>query len=158
MAEEAKAPIGTALAKTGAAQLELIAKVIVGEAELPPNADPEAMSRAIMERILAAESFEDVFTQQSLTPWRSMLDVPVVVRGVHFNRSTIEGEGAPVYAVVDLVDPNGEAQTVTCGGRNVLAQLVKGLQEGWLVDERRPVKLIENKTAAGYGALWLEAA
>ena len=150
---------GTDVAKTGDAQLELIAKVLVGEAELPANADPEAMSRAIMERILAAESFEDAFTQQNLTPWRSMLDRAVMVRDVHFNRSTIDGAGQSIYAVVDLVDADtGESISVTCGGANVLSQLVVGLQQGWLIDEKRPVKLIENKTAAGYGALWLEAA
>lgn len=161
MAEEA----GTALEPRSRAQLELIHKAILGEAELPA-ADPAAMSRQIMERILAAESFEDAFTQQNLTPWRSMLGVPVVVRDVHFNRSTVATDGGPsVYAVVDVqpIDTKsgelaGEPVSVTCGGANVLAQLVKGLEQGWLLEEKRPVRMIENATAQGYGALWLEAA
>lgn len=147
---------GTTLENRVNAQLDIIAKAILGEGELPQAADPEAMSRAIMERILAADTFEEVFTQQNLTPWRNLLDRAVVVKDVHFNRSTIEGAGAPVYAVVDLVDvETGEAHTVTCGGQNVLAQLVTAIRNGWL---DRPVRMIENKTANGYGALWLEAA
>lgn len=156
---EAKQSSSTAVDLPSKAQLAKIYEVLRGESELPERADPGAMSRAIMERILAGESFEDVFTQQSLTPWRSMLGRVVFVRSVHFNRSTFEGEGPPIYAVCDLVDADtGEAITVTCGGQNVLAQLVKGLEAGWLVDEKRPVRMIENDTAQGYGALWLEAA
>lgn len=148
----------TALTKAGAAQLDVIANAIMGKGDLPAAADPEAMSAAIMQRILEADTFEDAFTQQNLTPWRSMLNVPVLVRDVHFNRSTIEGGegGAPVYAVCDLVIvETGEAVTVTCGGKNVLAQLVKGLRHGWLADN--PVQLIANKTRDNFDALWLEA-
>jgi hypothetical protein len=139
--------------KKRVAQLELVHQAILGNAELPVQ-DPEAMSRAIMERILQSTSFEDVFTQQSLTPWRAMLGVPFFVKDVHFNRSGFEGQN--VYAVCDL-DPaaGGDQVTVTCGGQNVLAQLVVMLKNGW---QDRPVRMIENKTAEGYGALWLEAA
>lgn len=149
---------GTELTKTRTAQLDLIQKVVLGEAELPENADPEAMSRAIMERILAAQSFEEVFVPQSIAAWRDvLLDVPVVVTDVHFNRSSYE-QGAPVYAIVDVVDPNGETRSVHCGGANVLAQLVVGLKNGWLLEEKRPVKLVTKETGAGFKVLWLEAA
>lgn len=138
-------------------QLDLIHKAIIGEAELPASPDPEAMSRAIMERILAADSFESVFAPQHIAAWRDvLLDVPVVVTDVRFNRSTYE-QGSPVYAICDVVDPNGETRTVHCGGANVLAQLVTGLRYGWLVKEGRPVKLVKKETSAGFDALWLEA-
>lgn len=150
MAEEASS---TTLTKRGAAELELIHRAILGEAELPPS-DPQAMSRAIMERILSAETFEQAFTQQSLTPWRSMLGVPFFVKHVHFNRSGFENQA--VYAVVDLEPAaGGEAVSVTCGGQNVLAQLVTMLEQGW---QDKAVRMIENDTAEGYKALWLEAA
>lgn len=139
------------------AQLELIHRAILGEAELPAT-DPAAMSRAIMERILSAETFEEAFTQQNLTPWRSLVGVPVVIPGpgsIHFNRSGFEGQS--VYAVVDLITPDGQQQVVSCGGQNVLAQLVAALQNGWLGPDY-PVRMVENDTAEGYKALWLEAA
>lgn len=144
------------LTTQGAAQLDVIAKAIMGDGELPDRADPEAMSRAIMERILNAETMEDAFTQQNLTPLRSMLDTPFKITDVHFNRSKIEGEGAPVYAIVDVVLlDTGEQVSCSCGGKNVLAQLVVGLKNGWL--DGNVFQLIANKTADNYDALWLEA-
>lgn len=148
---------GTALTTQGAEQLEVIQAAIMGEAELPPRADPEAMSRAIMERILNASTVEEAFTQQNLTPLRTILDTPFRITDVHFNRSKLnEGEGAPVYAIVDIVTVDtGEAISTSCGGKNVLAQLVVGLKNGWLADN--VFQLIANRTTDGYDALWLEA-
>jgi len=156
MAEAKTANTGQELTAPGAAQLEVIQNALLGQGELPAAADPEAMSRAIMERILNAQSFEDAFTQQDLTPWRSMLGVPVKVLDVHFNRSSFEaGEGAPIYGVFDLlVLKTKERVTVTCGGKNVLSQIIVALKNGWL---DKPVRMIENTTRDGYGALWLEA-
>lgn len=142
------------LTERGSAQLAVIADAILGRGELPPAADPEAMSQAIMERILGASSFEEAFTQQDLTPWRSLLEVPVYVRDVHFNRSGYEGQA--VYAVCDLelADGSESKVTVSCGGKNVLAQLVAMLKNGW---QGNPVRLIANRTGEGFDALWLEA-
>jgi hypothetical protein len=147
------------MSKPTKAQIELAYSAIMGDAELPQSNDPEVVSRAIMERILRAETFEEAFKPQELEGWREYLGVPVLVRSFHLNPSGFAAEGgAPVYAVVDLtLGENGEAVTVTCGGRNVLMQLVKALEKGWL---DKPVKLVAKKTNADHGgsALWLEAA
>lgn len=145
------------VAKRSEAQLEQVWKAITLDEPLPA-VDPEGMSRLIMERILAAESFEEAFTSQKVPAWRDAYpEKPVKVLSVHFNRSTIEGgQGPAVYAIVDLVDlASGEQATVSCGGRNVLAQLLKMLKEGW---QDNPVRLTSKKTAEGYQVLWLEAA
>ncbi len=121
-------------------------------------ADPEVVSRAIMERILAAETFEEAFQPQSLPSWGSdFLGVPVFVRDIRLNKSTVKGGTGPsVYAVVDIADAvKGDVHTVTCGGRNVLVQLIKMLEKDWL---NKPVKMTERPTAEGYNVLWLEAA
>jgi hypothetical protein len=119
-------------------------------------ADPEAMSRAIVERIMAADTFEEAFRPQTLEPWREAFpDTPVRVLEFHLNPSGFE-QGSSVYAVVDLVPlagpHEGETHTVTCGGRNVLTQLVLALEKGWL---DKPVKLTTKGTSEGYTALWL---
>ncbi len=139
------------------AELERAYDAILNGTPLPQGGDPEVVSRAIVERILAAETFEDAFKPQELAAWREYLDVPVEVRSFHLNPTTYEVEGgSSVYAVVDLARlDDGEHMTVTCGGRNVLAQLVKMLEAGWM---DRPVKLVGRQTAEGYQALWLEAA
>ena len=120
-----------------------------------PVGDPEAVSRAIVERVLAAESFEDAFAPQEIPSWRSLMDVPVLVRSVHLNRSTFDA-GSPIYAVCDLmIADSGEITTVTCGGRNVLAQLLTMLKNGW---QNHPVRLTAKTTGEGYSVLWLQAA
>ena len=153
MADEATT---TALTKRDAAQLDQIAAAVLGDSSvLPPPADPEAMSRAIAERILSAETFEEAFGPQQLRAWQDLTGLGVLVRDVHFNRSTF-GEGSVVYAVVDVERlDDGSTETVTCGGTNVLMQLVTMLRNGW---QDRPVKLTAKPTAEGNEVLWLEAA
>ena len=133
--------------------LQMAYAAILDGVPLPATVDPEVMSRAIIERIMHAETFDEVFRPQELEAWReAYLDVPVKVKGFHLNASGFDESGSAVYAVVDLVTPDGELDTVTCGGRNVLVQLVKALEKGWL---DRPVKMVERPTASGFKTLWL---
>lgn len=148
----------TSVATRKASKDELaVAYKAILDGELPEGFgaadDAGAMARAIVERIIAAEDFDSVFTQQDLPAWRdTLLDQPVKVIDFHLNKSTVEGGGA-IYAVVDVERlADGERLTVSCGGRNVLAQLVKMLEKSWFDN---PIKMIEKRTAEGYGALWL---
>ena len=137
--------------------LEMAYAAILDGEPIPASGDPEVISRAIVERILGAETFEEAFSPQELKGWQELVDVPVRVLGFKLNPSTAAsgGTGPSVYAVVDLVVlETGEQETVTCGGRNVLAQLVKALEKGWLGN---PIRLIAKPTAEGNTALWLQA-
>jgi hypothetical protein len=155
---------GTALEKPSQKELDLARAAIMDGKEIPTGGDPEVISRAIMERILNAESFEEAFQSQTLPAWRdTLVDKPVYVRDVRFNPSTKrdkDKQGPSIYAVVDVqpFDPEtGEMQdvrTVSCGGRNVLIQLYKMLEKGWA---DRPVMLISKDTSEGYEALYLES-
>jgi hypothetical protein len=153
------------LDKAEQAQLDLAIRAIRDGEALPVASDPEAVSRAIVERILSAESFDEAFKPQQLAAWRDYLEMPVYVRGFHLNPTALEsseGRTSPsVYAIVDIepVDErNGAAMTVTCGGRNVLTQLVMMLQhkgDGWM---DKPVKMTSRQTSDNFQALWLVAA
>lgn len=135
--------------------LETAYAAILDGAAIPVASDPEAVSRAILERIFASDTFEEAFAPQQLEGWREYLDVPVLVQEFHLNPSGFE-QGSSVYAVVDIVRVDtGEQLTVSCGGRNVLAQLVQMLRHGWF---DRAVKLTSKTTSEGYQALWLVAA
>lgn len=143
------------------AEIEAAKKSILFGEPLPgaDTKDAEAISIEIAQRIFGAETFEEAFNAQELQGWQELMDVPVLVRDVKLNSTGFEvANGSSIYAVVDLLvidKETGEfttAQTVTCGGRNVLAQLVKMLEQGWM---DRPVKLAAKGTAEGYQALWL---
>jgi hypothetical protein len=84
-----------------------------------------------------------------------MLDVPVRVLGFKFNKSTLDGQA--FYAVVELERLDGKDPaklTVTCGGRNVMMQLVKSKEKGWLSN---PVAMSGTKNADGNQVLRLLA-
>jgi hypothetical protein len=120
--------------------------------------DPELVTREILERIMNAETFDEAFKPQELTAWRDLIDVPVRVLGFKLNPSGLEGQA--VYAVVELERLDGDMDnpaklTVTCGGRNVMMQLVKALEKGWL---QNPVAMTKKATSEGYEVLWLIAA
>jgi len=157
---------GTALEKPSQKELDLARAAIMEGKEIPTASDPEVISKAIMERIMSAETFEDAFRAQSLSAWRDVLmGIPVYVRDIRFNPSTKRDKDKPdhpsIYAVVDVqpIDPQsgelGEVQTVSIGGRNVLIQLYKMLEKGW---SDKPVMLTAKDTQGGYEALWLEDA
>lgn len=148
----------TALAVPTKKELEAAYAAILDGTPLPgAGNDPEAVSRAIAERILASETFEEAFSPQELEAWSNYVGEVVTVKDFHLNPTTFNtGDGGPAaYAVVDIELSDGSIKTVTCGGRNVLMQLVKALEKGWLVNQ---VVLIAKPTAEGNTALWLQAA
>lgn len=120
---------------------------------LPVARDPELITRQILERIMAADTFEEAFAPQTIPSWAvEFMDEPVIVQEFKLNPSTYE-QGSSVYAVCDIVHvESGELYTVSIGGRNVLVQLVKMLEMGWMDN---PVKLSSKKTAEGFSVLWL---
>lgn len=142
--------------KASKEELQVAYKAIL-DGELPDGfgaaEDAEAVSRAIIERIAAAEDFDEVFSPQDLLGWKdALLDEPVKLRDFHLNKAGFEG-GSAVYAVCEVERlSDGELLTVSCGGRNVLTQLVKILEKGWWDN---PIKMIAKRTAEGFDALWL---
>ncbi len=151
----------TAMAKIEPTEA-LVAQVyaaIDGQGLPPEIGDPEIMARLIRERIRQGSFDESMGPAAKLPAWADeYLDRLVVVYGFHMNASTIENPDDPqrksVYAVVEVGLPgSGEIVTVSCGGGNVLEQLVKAWQEG-----RYPFQavLTGTKTSRGYTTLWLK--
>ncbi len=123
--------------------------------------DPEIVQRAIMARILSQDSVEGILdTGSGLDSWGDLEGVPVSVLDVRFNVSTFE-EGPPVYAVVDVVvlkgKQEGERLLVSCGGTNVMAQLVALVKAGALPLDVKLTRTTK-ETRQGYRPLWLQAA
>jgi hypothetical protein len=136
-----------------AAELEMATLAIMtGEPVDFGGQDSEVISRAILERILQADSLEAALTPQTLTSWRDHQGRPCSVLGFRFNRSGFE-RGSSVYAVIDLVwHDTGEQETVSCGGRNVLMQLVRAATLSAVPFD---CKLHGNRTGDGNTALWI---
>ena len=119
--------------------------------------DPDQVTIDIIGRILKATSVEDVLGGAGATHARDFLGVPFTLTDVRFNRSDFGDTGPAFYALLQGADDNGEAVTITCGARNVIAQAWK------LRDmEALPVKVelaeSERPTRRGYKVMWLQRA
>lgn len=116
---------------------------------------PEEVSMAILERIMRAETPEQLLAPQGTTHAKDVLGRRITIMGAHFLQSTIEGDGPGVYAVLDcLVD--GEPMAITCGARTVLIQVLKAKNADWLPMVCK-IEQSTMKTAAGFYPMWLAA-
>lgn len=117
--------------------------------------DPEDAALAIVQRILASETPEDVLNVQGTEDVDSVLGQTFVIQSLEWLKSAYE-EGSPVFALIRLfLTRDGSERLITCGGRNVVAQLARLAQLDAI--DGRPLKLLRNErpTSNGYYPLWL---
>lgn len=118
----------------------------IAEAQAVEVEDPAVVEERIMAELLKATSLDELLRERKLTAWRDeLLNVPVIVRSVKFNRS--DKPGLPVYAVAELANPEtGETTLASCGGKAVVVQLFRAATEGWLPARMMLVEGKETRT------------
>ena len=122
--------------------------------EAPEFVDPEQASRDIVMQILAAPDEAGVFDIAGTTAVEDILDRPIQINGAKAMRSAYDA-GATMYLLLDAADlETGEQLKVTCGARNVMAQLYRLVQLHALPVRGRICRT-DRPTAAGYYPLWL---
>lgn len=130
-----------------------IVKVLSGDAVMAIT-DPDEAARAIVTRILGAQTADDVLKVAGTLSADDVLDQPMVVHDVRWMKSAFE-EGAGAFGVVTITrGEDGQAETLTCGGRNVLAQLAR-LAELKALPVKCKLTRADKPTSAGYYPLWL---
>lgn len=145
-----------------------LVKFMSGELE-PALMDPAEIQLAITNRILAAESVEDVLTMAGTLQVDQVLLRPFKIRDVRIQKSAFtESAGPAVFAIIDahfLDTPDDQTDVLTCGGANVLAQIAaldnldrSGKVPGALRDTAVKLTRTVRPTARGYHPLWLMAA
>ena len=126
-------------------------------AEDMPEATAQQSQAGIVARILAASTLDAILDQGEPLKAEELAEVPLEVTGVRWMRSTYE-EGPNVYAVMDAVRAdNEERMKVTCGGVNVMTQLLK-LQVGQLFPVRVKIVKATRPTKSGFYPYWLQPA
>lgn len=121
--------------------------------------DPAEVQKTIMEGILAAESFDDIFSENigELESGRNLLGIPLMVTGVRWNSSDFnEDGGLPFYGVVEAVnEETGEKINFSCGSTTAMAQLFRADQLGqWPL--HITLKETGRTTKAGYRPYWFK--
>lgn len=133
-----------------------ILQAIVGGEDFP-EADAQQSQVAIVARILQAEGADGVLDMGDPLKAEEMEGVAINVYGVRWFRSSFE-EGPGVYAVMDAQRVDDEERVkVTCGGVNVMTQLLK-LQASGLLPQRVKVVKASRPTRSGYYPYWLQPA
>lgn len=118
--------------------------------------DADAQAKAIVARILSADTAEDIFGGPSeLLSAEDMVGQPFTLIDVEARESDIEG-GTGVYALLHIARwGTTDTELMTCGARNVMAAAFRGKSLHLL--PRGPLTIVEgNKTRAGYTPLWLQ--
>lgn len=105
--------------------------VVMGDVEPEPE-DSEAIQRLIVARILGAKSAADIFTDDSTTATKEIVDVPLVINEVRLARSEIE-DARPVYMLIEAVRKDtGEMIVLNSGSAKIMATLYQCKRLGLL--------------------------
>jgi hypothetical protein len=130
-----------------------IVKVLQGDAVMAIT-DPDEAARAIVTRILSAQTADDVLRVAGTLGADDVLGQPMVVHDVRWMKSAFD-EGAGAFGVITITrGDDGQAETLTCGSRNVMAQIARLAQLKALPKECKLVRS-EKPTSAGFYPLWL---
>lgn len=129
---------------------------VLGQDEMEER-DPEEGAMAIVARILSAETAEDVLAISQVVHAQDILGMPISIHRIKWQRGELEGS-ANCYAVITATNlQDDEKITITCGGINVMTQLVKLGMIGEFPYRARITKATK-PTKRGYLPLWLEPA
>jgi hypothetical protein len=133
-----------------------ILQAIVGGEDLPEASAQQSQS-GIVARILGAAGADAVLDMGEPVKAEELEQIPLLVKGVRWMRSTFD-EGPGVYAVADAVRIDNEEQVkVTCGGVNVMTQLLK-LQTMGVLPQKVKIVKASRPTKSGYYPYWLQPA
>ncbi len=111
------------------------------------SVDTEAMSRAIAERALGAETPQEALRTATPDGWEGYVGLAVTVFGVSFAPSGYD-EGCPVYVTADAVRAaDGQPMTLTIGAWSVVYQCIAFVKAGWWP---RTVALESTRTKSNY--------
>lgn len=89
----------------------------------PEVVTSEDAARNIAERILAADTLEDIFAEDSTTASKDMVGIGIRVKDVRIMQSELV-EGVKSYMLIDAeVIETGEAVIINTGSRNIMAKM-----------------------------------
>jgi hypothetical protein len=118
------------------------------------NADPNEQAKAIINRVLTAETIEEIFEESQIASADDVLDIPHFITSVEFQKSTFDNDGGmPLYAVVTGKGVDGATLFYHVGGGTALAQIVRSYESLPLTFALK-LKRKATPTAAGYYPLF----
>lgn len=117
---------------------------------------PEDVALQMAERILTATDVASTLDMGGTKQARDMVGETIEITGYHLMRTTLEGDGPGVYAVVNA-RYKGDAVAITCGARTMLIQLIKWGKENWF-PVMASIQQSPERTQRGFRPMWFGAA
>lgn len=93
--------------------------------------DPSEISKAITDKVMEAESLDDLFANETLSLTEQVLERPFIPLSVKLLPSEQYGG---FFAVLDIKLASGETFVATTGALSVVLKLAKMAQKSWLGD------------------------
>jgi hypothetical protein len=144
--------IATNETKFGGLSVTDAAQIIAGAKELP---DVEIDAAMIAAQIIGATSLEEGLGEKTAEKLQDHIGEPFIIHDARLQRSdeAYQGQGAPVFAVIDCTfTKTGEHTVMTTGSLNVLAGLVLIAKlEQW----GQTFTTVTARTKAGFNAVRL---
>lgn len=118
----------------GKAELETVTDIDAAAAlgQLAVVDDPEQIQRAILERLMAAETVDQVLREDTTVATKALVGKPLQITDCRVMQSAFEG-GLGVYLIAEAIDlDTGELIVINTGATKIVGQLVRLKQKGWL--------------------------
>lgn len=118
--------------------------------EPPQPLDPEHVSTRIRERVLKAETPEELFAAGKAWNFDDLLGEPLEVKSAYLLPSRLEGKGPRVFMVLELTNlRTGEEIVASTSAQNIMDSVAVASDRGW-AHFRFKVRRAEHQTTAGY--------
>lgn len=86
--------------------------------------DPEQIQRAILERLMAASTVEEILREDETVATKALVGKPLEITDCRVMKSSFEG-GLGVYLIADAIDlDTGELIVINTGATKIVGQLI----------------------------------
>lgn len=93
--------------------------------------DPEQIQRAILERLMTAETLEQVLREDETVATKALVGKPLRITDCRVMQSSFDG-GMGVYLIAEAIDMDtGELIVINTGATKIVGQLIRIKQQGW---------------------------
>jgi hypothetical protein len=111
---------------------------------VPLAQEDEDVQEQIALRIMQAETVDDLLTPSTAEGLRDWVDKPIVIHDARLRKSNLP-DGVGAYLVLDIEDAkDGKHYVATTGAINVMAQIIKAHNQGWLPMSCKVIEVVSN--------------
>lgn len=141
-------------ARGASTAMERVRDMLATMSDVAPQSAEELQAQ-ILERYLNATTPAELLAEGATVSAEEVLGENLTIKEVKFNQSTTKN-GPPIYAVIDATIGDRDV-VITCGSLNVMTQVYKAKESGWLPMSDVCITQLPVPTAQGFYPMYLSA-